>query len=111
MTTYAQPDLMAAIAEAEAARDRAFTHLDASDCNDENALLREQITALGRRMDVFSANDVPQWLRDRTTPNRRGRMFKQLAEEGVLTVVGITKSSNPKAHGKDVLTYRLRVTS
>lgn len=109
--TIQTPDLFDAIAEAEAERDEAFTHLDASDTFDENALLREQIIRLGQTRDIFSANDIPQWVRDRTNANRRGRMFSQLASEGVLAEVGMVKSSNVKAHGKRVLTYRLRSAS
>lgn len=100
-------DLLDLIAEGDARRDDAFGHLDASDTFDENALLREQIIQLGRFLPTMSANDLPQWVRDRTLPNRRGRMFSQLANEGVLEEVGMVKSSNPKAHGKRVLVYRL----
>lgn len=91
----------------DALREVAFTTLDAADSFDENDLLREQITMLGRYLDTFSANDLPEKVRAATNPNRRGRMFNQLAKEGVLTEVGSVKSANPKAHGKRVLTYRL----
>lgn len=101
------PTLLDAIRDAEAEKAAAFDHLDTSDSHDENTLLREQIVALGRRLDVFSANDLPEWVRERTNPNRRGRMFSQLAREDVLAEVGMVKSSNVKAHGKRVLTYRL----
>ncbi|VXC06887.1 hypothetical protein [Aeromicrobium sp. 9AM] len=68
--TYAQTDLMAAIAEAEAECDKAFGHLDAADGFDENTLLREQIERLARTCDTFSANDIPEWVRAVTNPNR-----------------------------------------
>lgn len=88
-------------------RDSAFTQLDASDSHDENTLLRTEIICLGLQLDVFSSNDLSQWIRDNTLPARRGRMFAQLAKEGLLTEVGMVKSANPKAHGKRVCTYRL----
>ena len=107
MTAIDQPDIFDAIADAEAQRDAAFDHLDAADGFDENSLLRDQIVALGRTMPVFSSNDLAEWVRERTNPNRRGRMFSQLVREGVLAEVGMVKSSNVRAHGKRVLTYRL----
>lgn len=88
-------------------RDEAFTTLDANDTTDENQLLRTEIICLGLQLDVFSSNDLSQWIRDNTLPARRGRMFAQLAKEGLLTEVGMVKSSNPRAHGKKVFTYRL----
>ncbi len=100
-------DLLDLIAEGESRRDEAFDRLDQSDKAAENRLLRAEILYLGRQHDVFSANDLPEWVREATSPNRRGRMFSQLAGEGVLSEVGMVKSSNPKAHGKRVLTYRL----
>lgn len=92
-------------------RDRAFAHLDASDGFDENGLLRQQYLKLARQHAVFSANDLPQWVRDRTDPNRRGKAFRELLDAGVLVDVGTVKSSNPRAHGKRVLTYRLAPTT
>lgn len=88
-------------------RDEAFTNLDANDSTDENKLLRTEIICLGLQRDVFSSNDLAQWVRDNTHPNRRGRVFAQLAKEGLLTEVGMVKSANPKAHGKRVLLYSL----
>lgn len=88
-------------------REAAFDDLDAADTFDENKFLRDTILTLGRLHPIISANDLPQWVRDRTNPNRRGRMFNQLAKEGALDEVGSVKSANPKAHGKRVLTYRL----
>lgn len=88
-------------------RDEAFTQLDANDSTHENKLLRTEIICLGLQRDVFSSNDLSDWVRDNTHPNRRGRMFAQLAKEGLLAEVGMVKSANPKAHGKRVLTYKL----
>lgn len=88
-------------------RDEAFTQLDASDSTDENKLLRTEIICLGLQRDVFSSNDLSDWVRDNTLPARRGRMFAQLVREGLLAEVGMVKSSNKKAHGKRVLLYSL----
>lgn len=104
--TYAQPDLIAAIEEAEAERDNAFGHLDAADGFDENALLRDQIVRLGRNGHEFSANDLPEWVREQTNPNRRGRAFRAALDDGLIEVVGFVKSTNKATHGHRVLTYR-----
>jgi hypothetical protein len=88
-------------------REEAFTNLDVNDTKDENRLLRTEIICLGLQRDVFSSNDLSDWIRANTHPNRRGRMFAQLAKEGLLTEVGMVKSSNKKAHGKRVSAYRL----
>lgn len=107
---YCRPRLVRdeapAIAEAEAERDKAFDHLDASDGFDENALLREQILKLANTLPTFSANDMPQWVRDRTKANRRGRAFRAALDDGLIEVVGFVKSSNKATHGHRVLTYR-----
>ena len=104
--TIETPDLFDAIRDAEAERDRAFAHLDAADGFDENALLREQIIILARTHDTFSANDMPQWVRERTAPNRRGRAFRAALDDGLIEVVGFVKSANKATHGHRVLTYR-----
>lgn len=93
--------------EADARKAEAFTRLDAADAGDENALLRREIVALGRRKVEFTPDDLAPELRQRTNPNRRGRVFSALISEGVLTEVGRIKSANPKAHGKTVGVYRL----
>lgn len=101
---------MTAIHEGDILRDEAFRTLDANDSLNENKILRTEIICLGLQLDVFSSNDLSPWIRDNTLPARRGRMFAQLVREGLLSEVGMVKSSNKKAHGKRVLTYRL-VTS
>lgn len=98
--------MSAGLAQGRTLRDEAFAHLDASDTNDENALLHDAITVLADQLDEFSANDLPQFIRDRTLPNRRGRAFTQAIEDGLIEEVGSVQSSNPKAKGHRVLRYR-----
>lgn len=92
---------------AEQRKSEAFTRLDQSDRFDENGLLRREIVALGRRMAEFTPDDLSPEVRQRTNPNRRGRMFSALLSEGVIREIGRAKSANPKAHGKTVGVYAL----
>lgn len=90
-------------------REEAFARLDqAAGGEDENALLRRTIIALGHRKAEFTPDDLPEQVRETTNPNRRGRVFAALVSDGLIRVVGETKSRNPKAHGKRVNVYRLR---
>lgn len=47
----AQPDLLDAITEAEAERDRAYSRMDAADVADENAVILDAIVE-GRQMPL-----------------------------------------------------------
>lgn len=94
----------------EQLRDEAFGRLDSAvGGTDENAWLRREIVALGHRKMEFTPDDLPAHVRESTNPNRRGRVFKQLVEDRQIREVGRAKSRNPKAHGKTVGVYRLRV--
>lgn len=86
---------------------QAFSRLDAADSTDESATLRRAIIALGHRKNEFTPDDLPADLRERTNPNRRGRVFSELLEKGVIREVGRVKSANPRAHGKTVGVYSL----
>lgn len=89
-------------------RAEAFTRLDAAPAaQDENALLRREIIALGHRKMEFTPDDLPEQVRQSTNPNRRGRVFAALVESRQIREVGRVKSRNPKAHGKTVGVYRL----
>jgi hypothetical protein len=92
---------------AEQLKSEAFDNLDKADTTDENTLLRREIVALGRRQPRFTPDDLPADIRQRTNPNRRGRVFSGLLSEGVLVEVDRRKSANPKAHGKTVGVYTL----
>jgi hypothetical protein len=89
----------------------AFARLDASDSTDETATLRRAIIALGHRKHEFTASDLPAHIRESTNPNRRGRVFSELLDKGVIVAVGTAKSENARAHGKAVNVYRLRVAA
>lgn len=88
-------------------RDQAFSLLDANDTTDETTLIRRAVMSTGRNRRQFTADDLPAEIRQRTNPNRRGRVFSSLLNEGVLVEVGRVKSANPKAHGKTVGVYEL----
>lgn len=94
------------LAQGRILRDEAFAHLDASDSNDENALLHDAITVLADQLEEFSANDLPQFIRDRMSSKRPGRAFRQAIDDGLIEVVGQVQSSNPKAKGHRILRYR-----
>jgi hypothetical protein len=96
---------------AEEAKAQAFSRLDASDRTDESALLRRSIIALGHRKSEFSPDDLPAEVRESTNPNRRGRVFSELLEKGVIREVGRRKSANPRAHGKQVGIYQLVIAA
>lgn len=89
-------------------RQQAFARLDAApDAEDENVLLRRSIIALAHRKFEFTPDDLPAEVRESTNPNRRGRVFAALRDEGVIREVGRAKSLNPKAHGKTVGVYSI----
>lgn len=89
------------------AKSEAFQRLDLADYRDENKLLRSSIIALGKSKLEFTPDDLPPAIREATNPNRRGRMFSALLDEGVIREVGRIKSANPRAHGKTVGIYSL----
>ena len=100
-----QADLLTAIAEAEAEKDRAFANLDAADVADENAVILAAITRLADTGQAFSANDLRALLPDDVNRNRIGRQFARAQELGLIQFAGLVKSSDKGTHGKKINTY------
>ena len=100
--TTAELDIFAAIAEAEAERDAAYLHMDATDTRDENAIILDAIRLQSNGDRPFSANDIRSTLPESVNRNRIGRQFARAAQLGVITFHGYVKSTDKGTHGKRI---------
>jgi len=95
-----------AVADAEAAKQRAYALLDAADYADETKAILRVIVNVGTQRHQFSANDLRTRLPEGVNRNRIGRAFGLAQDLGLIRYVSLIKSTDRGTHGKWIGLYR-----